>query len=189
MILLIDNQDSFTYNLFQAIESLGRTCLVVHAEHGTPELLTPLCPEGIILSPGPGNPAQAIQATQVVKAFAGKAPILGVCLGHQIIGACFGAAWGQAKQKVYGKAKPVNHTGQRIFSGLPQPFDAARYHSLCLHSVPAGFEQLAHSEEGECMAIAHQAWPIYGVQFHLESFMSPDGLHILSRFFDECPIT
>jgi len=188
MILLIDNQDSFTYNLFHGIERLGRSCVIVQAKDADIELVRQLAPSGLILSPGPGNPSQAHQAAKLVQSFYATLPILGVCLGHQIIGDCFGASWGVSKEPTYGKATEIHHQGKRIFDGLSQPMVAARYHSLALHSLPKDFEALAWSSSGELMAMGHRTKPVYGIQFHPESFLSPEGLDLLGQFCKECDV-
>jgi len=186
MILLINNHDSFTFNLFQAIEELGETCVVISRDDIQINLLEGLRPQGLIISPGPGNPDQAPLVTQTIQAFADSTPILGVCLGHQILGTCFGARWGAAKEPTYGKATSVHHQGKRLFQGISQPMMAAKYHSLALSTLPKGFEALAWSDAGELMAIGHGSLPVFGVQFHPESFMTPEGLTLLSHFCELC---
>lgn len=187
MILLLDNQDSFTFNLFQAIESLGRTCLVLPAAEMFGPLVQQLNPQGVILSPGPGRPEAATGSLELARSLDRQVPLLGVCLGHQVLGQVFGVASVAARRLVYGKAEPMLHQGRRLLRGLPPGFLAARYHSLALAELPPQFEALAHSEEGELMAMAHTERPWYGLQFHPESFMSPDGTQILRNFLDECP--
>lgn len=186
MILLVDNQDSFTFNLFQAVEALGSRCLVISAAEARSEVVSQLAPEGLILSPGPGNPEQAQESLALALAFGGKLPILGVCLGHQVLGVAFGAQWRAAKRLVYGKGEEIWHQGQGILAGVPQPFVAARYHSLALEGAPPGFLPLAHTKDGELMAMAHRSWPVFGLQFHPESFLTPQGSQILKNFLALC---
>ncbi|OGG99149.1 MAG: hypothetical protein A2600_05075 [Candidatus Lambdaproteobacteria bacterium RIFOXYD1_FULL_56_27] len=186
MILLVDNQDSFTFNLFQAVETLGTRCLVVSAAEARPEVVRQLGPLGLILSPGPGNPDQAKESLVLAQTFGGQLPILGVCLGHQVLGVAFGAKWRAAKRLVYGKGEEIWHPGQGILAGLPQPFVAARYHSLALEAPPPGFVALAQTQDGELMAMAHRSWPVFGLQFHPESFLTPAGNQILKNFLSLC---
>ncbi|MDT8446508.1 MAG: aminodeoxychorismate/anthranilate synthase component II [bacterium] len=187
MILLIDNQDSFTFNLFQAVEALGRVCVVLSAEAVSLSAVRQLVPSGVILSPGPGRPEAALGSLLLAQALWREVPLLGVCLGHQVLGQVFGCPSVAAKRLVYGKAEAMLHQGQRILAGLPQPFFAARYHSLALSGLPENFDALARTEDGELMAMAHRELPVYGLQFHPESFMTPQGANILGNFLAQCP--
>ncbi len=184
MILMIDNYDSFTYNLVQYLGELGEQLAVVRNDEITIEEIEKMGPDYIVLSPGPGTPEDAGICLSVVQHFAGKIPILGVCLGHQAIARAFGGSVVRAGRLMHGKTSPVYHDGRAIFSDIPSPFTATRYHSLIVEreSLPAGFMISAETEEGEIMAIRHRMLPVEGVQFHPESIMSEHGKRILSNF-------
>ncbi|MEI6127433.1 MAG: aminodeoxychorismate/anthranilate synthase component II, partial [Pseudomonadota bacterium] len=177
MILLIDNYDSFTYNLYQQLESLGAHTTVVPHDHITLREIKQLKPSGIIISPGPGKPASAGISLPAIKSFYKTTPLLGVCLGHECLGEAFGAQVVHAKKIMHGKTSRVYHAGTGIFKGLKNPFVAARYHSLAINRVPRGFSLSAWDRQREIMAIAHATYPAWGIQFHPESFMTEDRYH------------
>ena len=186
MILLIDNYDSFTYNLVQRLGEIDGTNVieVVRNDKISVEHIAELQPEKIIISPGPCTPREAGISNDVLKHFAPRLPILGVCLGHQCIGYTFGAVVERNYRLMHGKTSPIHHNNQGIFAGLPNPFDAARYHSLVIRpgTLPDDFMVTAWTDENEIMAIQHKHWPLYGVQFHPESFLTPDGYTLLTNF-------
>lgn len=184
MLLIIDNYDSFTYNLVQYFQLLGQTVQVYpHDAITVPEIAT-LQPEFIVISPGPGNPNQAGVSLQVIDAFKGIIPLLGVCLGHQCIGQYFGGKIVQAHHIMHGKTSEISHSGHRLFLGLKQPLTVTRYHSLVIDpsSLPDDLLIDAISAEGEIMAVSHRTLPLYGVQFHPESILSEQGLSLLKNF-------
>lgn len=188
MILLIDNYDSFSYNLYQAIGSVNPDIMVVRNDEITVEEIQSLEPSKIILSPGPGRPMEAGICEAVVLAFAGKVPILGVCLGHQAICEAFGGQVTYAKTLMHGKQSPAKLMGNRqIFYGLPEIIKVARYHSLAATEklLPQELVVLAKTEDGEVMAVAHREFPVYGLQFHPESILTPEGPQIIRNFLDE----
>ena len=188
MILLIDNYDSFSYNLYQLIGAVEPDIKVVRNDECTLEEIAEMKPEAIILSPGPGRPEDAGICIPVIKEFAGKIPILGVCLGHQSICEAFGGTVSYAKELMHGKQKEIRKVGRsRMFEGLPETFPAARYHSLAAirDTLPEELVVIAESEDGEVMALEHKEYPIYGVQFHPESIMTPDGKQMLRNFIKE----
>ncbi|MBQ1312742.1 MAG: aminodeoxychorismate/anthranilate synthase component II [Blautia sp.] len=188
MILLIDNYDSFSYNLFQLVGSLEPEIRVVRNDEITIEEIRKLSPAAILLSPGPGKPADAGICIPVVKALSGEIPILGVCLGHQAICEAFGATVSYAKELMHGKKKTIRRTGKsRILAGLEETFPAARYHSLAAieETLPDCLLVTARSEEGEVMAVEHKEYPVFGLQFHPESVMTPDGKHMIQNFLKE----
>jgi anthranilate synthase component 2/para-aminobenzoate synthetase component 2 len=186
MILMIDNYDSFTYNLVQVLGELGEDLKVFRNDKITIEGIKKLKPEAIVISPGPGVPQDAGISCEVIGAFKGKVPILGVCLGHQAIGYCFGARIIRAKNLMHGKTSQIYHAREAIFKGLPNPFEATRYHSLCV--APQGFpkelEVLAWTKQKEIMGLRHKKFPIYGVQFHPESIMTKYGKQLLRNFLE-----
>ncbi len=184
MILLIDNFDSFTFNLVQALGGLGAELKVVRNDAITVAQVEALRPERIVLSPGPGNPLQAGVCLELIRAFAGRLPLLGVCLGHQCIGQVFGARVERAPVPVHGKTARIQHSGQGLFRGMPLPFVAARYHSLVVErdSLPACLEVTAWAE-GLVMGLRHRELPwLEGVQFHPESFLTEEGSRLLANF-------
>lgn len=186
MILLIDNYDSFTYNLFQYVSELGKEVKVVRNDGITLEEIKQLAPEAIILSPGPGSPDEAGICIELVKSFASDIPLLGICLGHQAIGAAFGADIIQAKQIKHGKTSMLTHKSEGIFQYLSQPIEVMRYHSLAIKnsSIPPQLEVFATAlDDDEVMAIKHNYLPIYGLQFHPESIGTKEGKQILENFF------
>ncbi|HEY4374638.1 MAG TPA: aminodeoxychorismate/anthranilate synthase component II [Burkholderiales bacterium] len=186
MILMIDNYDSFTYNLVQYFGELGADMRVVLNDGMSVEEIAALKPEKIVLSPGPCTPAQAGVSLEVIKTFAGKLPILGVCLGHQAIGEAFGGNVVHAKELMHGKTSPVQHTGVGVFAGLPSPFTATRYHSLAVERemLPDCFEVTAWTADGEIMGMRHKTHDIEGVQFHPESILTEHGHAMLKNFLD-----
>lgn len=186
MIILIDNYDSFSYNLYQLAGSLYPDIRVVRNDAYTAEELESLNPEAILISPGPGRPEDAGVSIDAIRHFAGKVPILGVCLGHQAICKCFGATVSYAKELVHGKAYDVTlDTESPLFHGMPKTIRAARYHSLAAveSTMPECLRITARTKDGEIMAVEHRDYPIYGLQFHPESIMTPEGHKILENFF------
>ncbi len=183
MILLIDNYDSFVHNLARYAGELGYERRVARNDAITPGAISRLSPRAIILSPGPCAPAQAGISLEVVRSFAGSIPILGVCLGHQVIAESFGGVVRRALQPRHGKASQISHDGAELFAGLPNPLRAGRYHSLAV-DVPAQgpLRVTARAEDGEIMALAHERLPVFGVQFHPESILSEGGHALLGNF-------
>lgn len=187
MILLIDNYDSFSYNLYQLLGSINPNIKVIRNDEMTIQEIENLTPKYIILSPGPGKPADAGVCIDTVKYFAGKIPILGVCLGHQSICEAFGATVGYAKQLMHGKQSTIEiDTECQIFKELPNKITAARYHSLAAdeNTMPSCLKITAATDDGEIMAVKHKDYDVYGVQFHPESIMTPDGKQILKNFLE-----
>ena len=186
MLLLIDNYDSFTYNLFQYLSELGADVEVVRNDKATVEELDMKQPELVVVSPGPSKPDNAGVSVDAIRHFAGKVPVLGVCLGHQCIGAAFGGKVSGAGEIRHGKTSLIHHDGKGIFAGVPNPFEAVRYHSLAIEkdTVPPDFEVTARTENGIIMGIRHKTLPIEGVQFHPESIMTQSGKQILQNFLD-----
>ncbi len=189
MILLIDNYDSFVYNLARYVRELGETPLVRrHDAIDVEEILT-LAPSHIVISPGPCSPREAGISTEVVRRVGSSIPILGVCLGHQCIGAAYGGEIVRAGAPMHGKTSRIHHSGTGLFSGLPNPFTATRYHSLVIApaSVPPSLVVTATSEDGEIMAVQHVEHPVYGVQFHPESVLTEHGYRLLDHFLHGVP--
>ena len=187
MILLIDNYDSFSYNLYQLIGTVEPDIKVVRNDECTLEEIAEMKPEAIILSPGPGKPSDAGICIEAIRYFAGKVPVFGVCLGHQAICEAFGGTVSYAKELMHGKQKEIHQIGEnQLFQGLPEIFPAARYHSLAAlkEKLPEELKVTAESEDGEVMAVEHTKYPIYGVQFHPESVMTPDGKIMIENFID-----
>ena len=188
MILLIDNYDSFSYNLYQLVGEINPDIKVIRNDEMTVEEIENLSPEKIIISPGPGKPEDAGICIDVIKHFAGKVPILGVCLGHQAICKAFGAAVSHAKSIMHGKESVIKtDTSSLIFKGLPKNITVARYHSLAAvdSTMPDCLKITATSDDGEIMAVEHRYFPVYGLQFHPESIMTPDGMTMLRNFMKE----
>jgi len=179
-IIIIDNYDSFTFNLVQALGSLGAEVEVRRNDVPLPKLEL-LAPDRIVLSPGPKRPCDTGVCADVVRRFAGELPILGVCLGHQLIAELFGAEVVQGRV-VHGKTSSVTHDGRGVFRGIPSPFDAMRYHSLVVRRVPEGFEETARSDDGELMGLRNSDRLLEGVQFHPESYRTPAGPALLKNF-------
>ena len=187
MIILIDNYDSFSYNLYQLIGELQPDIKVVRNDQYTPEELEEMHPTHLIISPGPGRPVDAGICEDAIRYFKGKLPILGVCLGHQAICEAFGGEVSYAKELMHGKKKLMYKTGEsQLFKGLPDTFAAARYHSLAAlkDTLPAELKVTAESEDGEVMAVEHTKYPVFGVQFHPESVMTPDGRVMIENFME-----
>jgi anthranilate synthase component 2 len=184
MLLMIDNYDSFTFNLVQSRGELGADVPGVRNDAITLEEIEARAPERIVLSPGPCTPAEAGICVPLVQRFAGRIPILGVCLGHQAIGQAFGARVVRAGRVMHGKLSPVSHAGTGVFQGLPSPFQATRYHSLALerHTLPASLEVTATSDDGEVMGVRHREHDVEGVQFHPEAILTEHGRALLSNF-------
>jgi anthranilate synthase component 2/para-aminobenzoate synthetase component 2 len=183
-LLLIDNYDSFTYNLVQAFLVLGAEVLVHRNDAITVDAARALEPTHVCISPGPGTPREAGVSMSTVHAFAGRVPVLGVCLGHQSLVEVFGGDVVRAGRLMHGKVSMVEHDGRELFSGLPQPFAAGRYHSLIAkpETLPAVLEVTARTAEGEIMGVRHRELVVEGVQFHPESILTPDGPRMLQRF-------
>ncbi|MBE5394131.1 aminodeoxychorismate/anthranilate synthase component II [Brevibacillus borstelensis] len=184
MILMIDNYDSFTYNLVQYVGELGQELQVRRNDKITLEEIEQLAPDYLMISPGPCTPNEAGISMEAIRHFAGKIPILGVCLGHQSIGQVFGGKVLRAERLMHGKTSEVFHDGQTIFAGIPSPFTAARYHSLIVEeaTLPPELEVTARTAEGEIMALRHREYPIEGVQFHPESIITQHGKKLLQNF-------
>ena len=175
MILLIDNYDSFTYNLAHLFGALGIDVQVFRNDEIDPDEAERLAPAQLVVSPGPGRPADAGVSIAVIERLAPTTPTLGVCLGHQAIVEVYGGEVGYARELLHGKASRVRHDGSGLFEGLPEPFDAGRYHSLAATRLPDELEPTAYADDGEVMAVRHRELPIVGVQFHPESVLTPDG--------------
>jgi len=184
MVVIIDNYDSFTYNLVQRLGELGAEMEVYRNDKITPAEIERRNPSHIIISPGPCTPREAGISNEVVRHFAGKVPILGVCLGHQCIGYAFGARIVRARRLMHGKTSLITHDGRTIYEGLENPFVATRYHSLCIaeETLPQEFEVTARADADEIMGIRHKHLPIEGVQFHPESFLTAEGPRLLRNF-------
>ncbi|MBL8385948.1 MAG: aminodeoxychorismate/anthranilate synthase component II [Burkholderiales bacterium] len=186
MILMIDNYDSFTYNLVQYLGELGAEVKVVRNDEVTVAEIAALAPAKIVISPGPCSPNEAGVSLAAITAFAGRIPMLGVCLGHQAIGQAFGGKVVHARELMHGKTLPVSHTGTGVFAGLPSPFIATRYHSLAVEraSLPAALEVTAWTEDGEIMGLRHRELDVEGVQFHPESILTEHGHRMLGNFLE-----
>ena len=186
MLLLIDNYDSFTYNVYQAIANLGRSLQVVRNDRITLDEIAAGNYEALIISPGPGTPDDAGISKEAVRNFAGKLPILGICLGHQVIGEAFGAKVIRAPLPVHGKTAKIGHDGQGLYVNLPQPLTAGRYHSLIVErsTLPDCLEITATNDEGLIMGMRHKQFNVQGLQFHPESILTPDGGKLLANFLD-----
>ncbi|KMY30714.1 anthranilate synthase component II [Lysinibacillus xylanilyticus] len=186
MILMIDNYDSFTYNLVQYFGEFGHELVVKRNDALTVKDIEQLAPDMIVISPGPCSPNEAGESLNIIKYFAGNIPILGVCLGHQAIAQVFGGNVVRAERLMHGKTSPVLHAEIGLHKGMPNPFAATRYHSLIVEkeTLPACFEVTAWTEEGEIMGIRHKDYPIEGVQYHPESIMTEQGKKLLRQFID-----
>jgi len=184
VLLMIDNYDSFTYNLVQYFGELGEQVKVVRNDEMDVEAIAALDPERIVLSPGPCTPNEAGVSLEVIRRLAGKKPILGVCLGHQAIGQAFGGRIVHARQLMHGKVSLIHHEGKGVFGGLPTPYEATRYHSLAIErgSCPPELEITAWTDDGEIMGVRHRSLPIEGVQFHPESILTQHGHALLRNF-------
>jgi len=186
MLLLIDNYDSFTYNLVQYLGELGADVHVYRNDAVTLDQVAAWEPERIVISPGPCTPNEAGISVELVRRFAGKVPILGVCLGHQAIGQAFGGRIVRARRVMHGKLSPVEHGGRGVFAGLPSPLTVTRYHSLAIdeETMPACLEVTARADDGEVMAVRHRSFPVEGVQFHPEAILTEHGHALLRNFLD-----
>ena len=187
MILMIDNFDSFTYNLVQYLGEMGCDLQVRRNDEITTDEIRELNPEKIIISPGPCSPAEAGVSVETIREFGGQIPILGVCLGHQAIGAALGGTIVRAQTLMHGKTSPVTHDGKGVFAGLPSPFDGTRYHSLVIErdTLPPELEITAQTADGEIMGVRHKKWKLEGVQFHPESILTGENGRELLRNFVE----
>jgi anthranilate synthase/aminodeoxychorismate synthase-like glutamine amidotransferase len=184
MILVLDNYDSFTYNLVQYFGELGAELIVRRNDRITIDEIEQLRPEKICISPGPGTPDEAGISNELIRHFGPRIPVLGVCLGHQCIGQVYGGEVVRADRLMHGKTSPILHEGDGVFYGLPIPFEATRYHSLIVRreTLPAELEIVAETSEREIMGLRHRHYPVYGVQFHPESIMTSEGKKLLANF-------
>ena len=188
MMLVVDNYDSFTYNLVQALGELGAELEVCRNDEVDVDSVRVKAPEGIVLSPGPGHPKDAGICCKIVEGMGSEVPILGVCLGHQVVAAAFGGVVARAPEIVHGKTAKVEHCEEGLFKGLPQQLEVARYHSLIVErsSLPESLEITAATADGLIMGVRHHQWALHGVQFHPESIATPDGPTILENFLLMC---
>jgi anthranilate synthase component 2 len=186
MILVVDHYDSFVYNLLQLVESLGERTEVVRSDAEPAERMLDRRPDAVILSPGPGRPEDAGCFVELARALDDETPLLGVCLGHQAIGEALGGRIDRGPRPVHGKASPIHHDGAGILAGLPSPFDAGRYHSLVVAAddLPGDLEVTAWTDDGVVMYVQHRRLPRFGLQFHPESILTPDGPRIVENFLD-----
>ena len=186
MVVLLDNYDSFTYNLYQYLAELGAGVEVFRNDQVTVDEICGLQPDGIVLSPGPGRPESAGIMEDLIRACTGAIPILGVCLGHQAIGQVYGATIGYAPSLMHGKTSEVTHDGSTLFRQVPSPFTATRYHSLVIApgTLPNEFKVTAQTADGVIMGLQHRTLPLFGLQFHPESIMTPDGKTMLKNFLE-----
>jgi anthranilate synthase/aminodeoxychorismate synthase-like glutamine amidotransferase len=188
-LLVVDNYDSFTYNLVQYLGELGAELTVRRNDAITLDEIAALRPDGVVISPGPCTPREAGISVPLIQRFAGTLPILGVCLGHQAIGAAFGGAIVRAPRIMHGKTSPIHHDGRGVFAGLPDPFEATRYHSLVIDpaTLPADLERSAWTAEQEIMGVRHRTFLLEGVQFHPESILTLEGKRLLGNFLSRLP--
>jgi anthranilate synthase/aminodeoxychorismate synthase-like glutamine amidotransferase len=184
VILLVDNYDSFTYNLVHLFQELGAEVLVRRNDEIGADEAERLAPSHLVVSPGPGRPAESGATVEIVRRLAPTTPTLGVCLGHQAIVEAFGGQIGQAQQLLHGKASVVRHDGRGLFAGLPDHFEAGRYHSLAATTIPEELEVSATADDGEVMAVRHRTLRVDGVQFHPESVLTPDGPRLARNFLE-----
>jgi anthranilate synthase/aminodeoxychorismate synthase-like glutamine amidotransferase len=185
VILLIDNYDSFTYNLAQYLGELGAPPLVRRNDELTVDDIERLQPDRIVISPGPGRPEDAGVSVDTIRRLGQRVPLLGVCLGHQGIGLAFGGTISRATELMHGKVSEVHHDGRGVFKGVSQPFTAGRYHSLVVvEPVPEALEVTARTEDGTIMGLRHRTWPVHGVQFHPESVLTGEGRKLLRNFLE-----
>jgi anthranilate synthase/aminodeoxychorismate synthase-like glutamine amidotransferase len=186
MIVIIDNYDSFTYNIVQTLGGLGGEMEIFRNDQVDVAHIESLKPDRLLISPGPCTPDKAGISIEAIRHFAGRVPILGVCLGHQSVGEAFGGRTVRAPRLMHGKTSPVSHDGKGVFTGLPDPFEAMRYHSLIIEreSLPDCLEVTARTDQDELMGIRHRELLVEGVQFHPESIMTPDGVRLLANFID-----
>lgn len=189
MLVMIDNYDSFTYNLVQYFGQLGADVRVFRNDAISVKAIEQMHPDQIVISPGPGDPNDAGISKEVIRSLGNQIPILGVCLGHQCIGEVFGGMVIRAPRLMHGKISTIHHNGDPLFAGLPNPFEATRYHSLIVaEPLPDELMALAATAEGELMAIRHRLYPIFGVQFHPESILTQNGIQILANFLTQAVI-
>jgi anthranilate synthase/aminodeoxychorismate synthase-like glutamine amidotransferase len=190
VILVLDNYDSFTYNLVQYLGELGARMRVARNDALTSDDVEALAPEGIVISPGPGSPDGAGISLELIRRFHARVPILGVCLGHQAIGRAFGGRVARARRQMHGKTSPITHDGRGVFRGLPPRFEATRYHSLVVleAGLPADLEITARADDGEIMGLRHRHYPVEGVQFHPESILTSQGKALLANFLALTPV-
>jgi anthranilate synthase/aminodeoxychorismate synthase-like glutamine amidotransferase len=190
MILVIDNYDSFTYNIVQEMGELGAELTVIRNDQTTIEQIRQLAPSHIVISPGPGFPKDAGISMQVIRELGAEFPILGVCLGHQALGEVYGGRVIHAPHLMHGKTSLIQHEGDPLFDGLPNPFTATRYHSLVVEqaTLPACLTITAFADTGEIMGLRHKEYPVVGVQFHPESILTENGIRILQNFLEKTPI-
>jgi anthranilate synthase/aminodeoxychorismate synthase-like glutamine amidotransferase len=179
---MVDNYDSFTYNLVHLLEELGAEVLVRKSDELTPETARALAPDRVVISPGPGRPAAAGSSIELIRELGRETATLGVCLGHQAIVEAYGGETGPAEALLHGKASRVRHDGLGVFEGLPQVIDAGRYHSLASTRIPDVLEVTARTDDGEVMGVRHRTHPVEGVQFHPESVLTPEGPRIIANF-------
>jgi anthranilate synthase component 2 len=184
VILLVDNYDSFTYNLAHLFQELGAEVTVLRNDAVDADEAERLAPSHLVISPGPGRPVDSGASVDIVRRLGPRVPTLGVCLGHQAIVEAFGGEVGQARRLLHGKASSVSHDGSGIFEGLPDPLEGGRYHSLAATSVPDELEVCARSDDGEVMAVRHHEFPVVGIQFHPESVLTPDGPALGRNFLE-----
>jgi anthranilate synthase component 2 len=184
VILLVDNYDSFTYNLAHLFEELGAEVTVIRNDKIDADEAERLAPSHLVISPGPGRPEGAGASVEIIKRLGPRVPTLGVCLGHQAIVEAFGGEVGQAQRLVHGKASEIAHDGRGLFSGLPDPLQGGRYHSLAAARVPDELEVCATTDDGEVMAVRHRELPVDGIQFHPESVLTPDGAALAKNFLE-----
>ena len=187
MILVIDNYDSFTYNLVQYLGEMGAEMIVIRNDKTSLKGIQELLPDKIVISPGPGIPQEAGLTIEIIKEFHQKIPILGVCLGHQAIGAAFGGRIVGAASLMHGKTSMIYHTEETIYRGIPSPFEATRYHSLIIeeNSLPSCLRVTSRTEEGTIMGVRHREYPLEGIQFHPESILTAEGKRMLLNFLKE----
>jgi anthranilate synthase/aminodeoxychorismate synthase-like glutamine amidotransferase len=184
VILLVDNYDSFTYNLAHLFQELDAEVTVIRNDAIDADRAEELAPSHLVISPGPGRPSDAGASLEIIERLGPRVPILGVCLGHQAIVEAFGGKVGQAQRLVHGKTSEVAHDGQGLFTGLPHPLEGGRYHSLAATRIPDVLEVCARTEDGEVMAVRHRELPIVGIQFHPESVLTPDGPALARNFLE-----
>lgn len=186
MIVIIDNYDSFTYNIVQTLGGMGASLMVFRNDEVDIAAIEKLQPDRLLISPGPCSPGQAGISIEAIRYFSGRIPVLGVCLGHQAMGEAFGGSTIRAGRLMHGKTSPIFHDGKGVFTGLPNPFEAMRYHSLVIgeDDLPDCLEVTARTDQGELMGVRHRQLPVEGVQFHPESIMTPDGVRLLRNFIE-----
>ncbi len=190
MLIVIDNYDSFTYNLVQYLGELGADLRVFRNDQVTVEEVAALQPTGLVISPGPGDPTDGGVSNAIIDRFHTQVPVLGVCLGHQCMGHVFGGVVTRAPRLMHGKTSMIYHDGKGLFAGLPNPFEATRYHSLIVEEpLPDDLEVTAFTAEGEVMGLRHKRYPVEGVQFHPESILTPNGKDILRNFLALRPVS